>query len=222
MATPRYLTRPAADPADADPAVVIPYGMTSSGIVAAINDLYAYLSALNTASITHGYDRLEDIMLPAGFSGLISELMVRMTARHNSTGVPGVARNMRSGGRPDLVPRAVYAGDSVHRGDKGIEVKASTSNSSWQGHNRETGWIMIIQLAVDRTTMPIYDRQPTCIERVLIAELTEDDWVFSGRSATSRRTPTASINPKGRAKLAAGVVYRRGRSAEGPPPVAVP
>lgn len=198
--------------------------MTAAGMVAALNDLYAYLSALNQASIMHGYDRLEDIMLPAGFSGLISELAVRMMARHNSTGVPGVARNMRPGGRPDLVPRATYDDDSVHRGEHGVEVKASTSTTSWQGHNRETGHILIIQLSVDRTTMPVYDRDPTRVERLLIAELTEDDWTFAGRAEGSRRTPTASINVRGRAKLTSGVVYERGRAAGAapPPPVQVP
>jgi len=198
----------------------MPYGMTAEGILAAINDVYAYQHALNRASIDHGYDRLEDIMLPAGFSGLMSELTVRSMAKALATARPGIARNMRPGGRPDLVPRAVYQGDAVHHGQEGVEVKVSTSQASWQGHNPETGWIMVIQITVDRATQPVYDRNPTTVERVLIAQLGTEDWTYSGRSATSRRTPTASINRIGREKLLNGVVYQRDRSnGRIPPPV---
>lgn len=201
----------------------LPYGLEPTGILAAINDLYAYLHALNRASIEHGYDRLEDIMLPAGFSGLMSELVVRAIARHHAHASPGVVKNQYPNGRPDLVPRAVYQGDAVLRGTSGVEVKVSGHATSWQGHNPETGWLTVVHIEVDRTTQPIYDRSPTRVERVLVAELTEDDWSFSGRSETSRRTPTASINRGGRAKLTAGLVYQRGRhEGQVPPPTPVP
>lgn len=186
--------------------------------MSAINDLYAYLHALNRASIEHGYDRLEDIMLPAGFSGLLSELFVRAVAKQHAHAVPGVTRNQRAGGRPDLVPRAHYPGDAIHRGDEGIEVKASGHATSWQGHNPETGWLMVVQIAIDRETAPVYDRAPTIVERLLIAKLVDADWTYSGRGEASRRTPTASINKQGREKLAAGAVYQRGRSRGETPP----
>lgn len=192
-------------------------------MLAAINDLYAYLHALNRASIEHGYDRLEDIMLPAGFSGLMSELVVRAIARQHAHAAPGVAKNQYPNGRPDLVPRALYAGDAVHRGTEGVEVKVSGHASSWQGHNPETGWILVVHVEVDRVSQPVYDRSPTTVERVLIARLDEADWTFSGRSETSRRTPTASINRLGRAKLQAGAVFQRGRhTGQTVPPTPVP
>lgn len=216
---PRYLDRPQAEPADANAELALPYGLTADGIVAAINDLYAYLHALNVASIQHGYDRLEDIMLPAGFSGLLSELLVRAIAKQHAHRTPGVARNQRPGGRPDLIPKAHFPEDSVHRGDEGIEVKVSGSATSWQGHNPETGWLLIAQVAIDRATAPIYDRAPTEVVRVLLAKLVEADWTYSGRSPTSRRTPTASINRIGRDKLIAGTVYEKGRSKGEKPPM---
>lgn len=157
-------------------------------------------------------------MLPAGFSGLLSELFVRAVAKQHSHAVPGVTRNQRPGGRPDLVPRAHYPGDAVHRGDEGIEVKASGHATSWQGHNPETGWLMVVQIAIDRETAPVYDRAPTIVERLLIAKLVDTDWTYSGRGEASRRTPTASINRQGREKLAAGAVYQRGRSRSETPP----
>ncbi len=206
---PRYIERPLADISDANADVALPYGMHAPGIVAAINDIYGYLYALNKASIDHGYERLEEIMLPASYSGLLSELFVRSVSRHLSNAVPGVTRNLKPGGRPDLIPRAMYQGDAVHLGDEGVEVKVSRSASSWQGHNAETGWIMVIQISVDRETQPVYERAPTHVERVLVGHLSTADWSFSGRGLTSRRTPTASITKSGRDKLLNGLVYRR-------------
>jgi len=220
---PRWTDRALAKPSDLDHSVVMPYGMHAPGILSAIEDLYSYLQAINQSSVAHGYERLEEIMLPAGFSGLMSELSVRAVSHALNTATPGVTRNMRSGGRPDLIPRAMYPNDAVHRGEQGVEVKCSTSESSWQGHNPETGWIMVIQLTVDRATSPNYDRSPTIVERVLLAQLEEKDWAYSGRGEGSRRTPTASITRAGRDKLGAGAVYQRGRALGVPPaPITLP
>jgi hypothetical protein len=207
---PKYLERPEAKIDDAATTVALPYGMTADGVVKAVNDAYAYLHALNKASIEHGYNRLEDLMQPAGFSGLLSNVFVRSIARQFATASPGLAINQLGGGRPDLVPRAVYPGDSILRGEQGVEVKASRSLSGWQGHNAENGWLMVLQFSVDVTTEPVYDRAPMTINRVMIAQLNVTDWNFSGRSETSRRTPTASVNESGFQKLAQGTVYVRG------------
>jgi hypothetical protein len=43
---------------------------------------------------------------------------------------------------------------------------------------------------------------------VYAAKLEEEDWNFSGRSATSRRTITASVNKVGVAKMKANWVYQ--------------
>ena len=51
----------------------MPYGMHAAGLIAAINDVYAYLHAVNVASVEHGYGRLEELMQKAGFSGLLSQ-----------------------------------------------------------------------------------------------------------------------------------------------------
>lgn len=202
---PRYLNRPEALEGDADVSVELPYGMTAAGVVAAINDAYAYLHALNRASIEHGYNRLEDLMQPAGFSGLLSQLFVRSLAREFASRTPGLAVNQYPNGRSDLVPRALYPGDAVLRGQEGLEVKVSRAESGWQGHNPETGWVMIVQVTVDAKTQPVYERTPTTVERVMIARLDENDWAFSGRRPGSRRTPTASINALGRQKLERGL-----------------
>lgn len=206
---PRYLDRPEASASQINASLGLPYGMTALGVLAAVNDIYAYLHALNAASIEHGYARLEDLMQPAGYSGLLSQLVVVSTAKQFANVNPGLAANQRAGGRPDLVPRAAYPDDAVLRGDEGVEVKVTRYRSSIQGHNPETGWIMVVQVEIDRSTEPVYDRAPTFVDRVMIGHLEEADWNYSGRREGSRRTPTASINAQGRAKLAAGTVYSR-------------
>ena len=207
---PRYIERPTADLADANQNVALPYGMDAAGVVTAINDLYAYLHALNRASIEYGYDRLEDIQLRAAFSGLVSEIMVRSLATSMATRVPGLARNLYPNGHPDLVPRAMYPGDAVQNGEEGVEIKAARNATSIQGHNIEVGWFAVIEFSCDVETMPVYDREPTIVRRVRIAHLDVSDWSFSGRGPTSRRTPTASITATGRAKLDTGTAYVRG------------
>src|SRR5262249_47875280 len=94
---PRYLERPDAATDHAKEHIVVPYGMTARAVLRAINDVYAYLHALNRASVEHGYDRLEDLMQPAGFSGLLSNLFVRSVARECSTMTPGLAINQHGG-----------------------------------------------------------------------------------------------------------------------------
>jgi hypothetical protein len=43
---------------------------------------------------------------------------------------------------------------------------------------------------------------------VLTAPLTKEDWAYSGRSETSRRTITASVTPSGYEKLSGNWIYR--------------
>ena len=50
--------------------------------------------------------------------------------------------------------------------------------------------------------------QPFRFGQVLGARLTQADWTFSGRSATSRRTITASVNPSGYRKMQANWIYQ--------------
>ena len=214
MTPARYLNRPKALMDYANPDVVMPYGMDANGIVAAIEDVYSYLFALNHESIQHGYPRLEDLMQPAGYSGLLSNIVVRAMANAFSSASPGLAVNTHLNGRPDLIPRALYPNDYALQATEGVEVKTSRFKSGWQGHNAEAGWILIFQVDVDIETMPIYNRRPTEVVRVMIARLELSDWTFSGRSETSRRTPTASINPSGKAKLEAGAVYDRANAPQ--------
>lgn len=146
---------------------------------------------------------MEELLAAATFSTVMSELVVSGISKQSA----GVIKNQHHNGRPDLVPRGFYERDGSLRGAEGIEVKAS-KGVAWQGHNVETGWIMICQYDIDTSGQPVEERRPTAIGRILCAKLEESDWSFSPRSEGSRRTPTASIVRSGVAKLAAGVIYQ--------------
>jgi hypothetical protein len=50
--------------------------------------------------------------------------------------------------------------------------------------------------------------KPFRFRAVYVAKLEKEDWSFSGRSATSRRTITASVNESGMQKMKANWIYR--------------
>ena len=188
-------------------------GCTGRASIAAINDVYAYLHAINAASVEHGYGRLEELMQKAGFSGLLSQSFMRAVAGAFSSESPGLTLNQYPNGRPDLVPRAHYDGDAVKNGDEGVELKTSRSTSGWQGHNPEGGWLMVFQIAVDAKTEPIYERDPTRACRVLIAKLRESDWNFSGRGAAAAEPPRRRSIKQGERSLS-GAPFTSGLATE--------
>ncbi len=168
-----------------------------------MEDVYDFLYNVNNFLVTRGYERLEETLSGATFSGLMSELVVESLGKHSAT----MEKNAYHNGRPDLIPRGLYGPAGVLRGADGVEVKASRNKSGWQGHNVESGWIMIFQYGIDLITEPLTNREPTTFERVLCTQLEENDWSFSGRSASSRRTITASILRSGAEKLAGNPIY---------------
>lgn len=201
MAT--FIERPTLHPRGFRDNVRLPYGLRVAEIKAALDDIYDFLHSVNRFLVNRGWDRLEETLAAATFSGIMSELVVEGISKRSVA----VVKNRYHNGRPDLLPAGLYPNDAAQRADEGIEVKASRNAGGWQGHNVEPGWLMVVQYVVDTDTEPVEERSPTTIVRVLAARLDERDWGFSGRAETSRRTPTASILKSGTAKLEAGVVY---------------
>ena len=181
----------------------LPYGLRVTEVRAALEDIYDFLHNVNRFLTERGWDRLEETLMAATFSGVISEMVVQSTSKQSAS----LIRNHYHNGRPDLVPTGLYPDNAVLRGEDGVEVKASRHDGGWQGHNIESGWIMIFQYKIDLETMPPEHREPTQFVRVLIAQLEEQDWSFSGRREGSRRTITASILRSGMQKLLSNPLY---------------
>lgn len=198
-----YIDRPNLHPRGFDQQLDLPYGLRVAEVRAALEDVYDFLYNVNTFLTRKGWERLEETLMAATFSGVISEMLVQSISKQSKS----VVKNQYHNGRPDLVPRGHYESDSVLQGEEGIEVKASRNAGGWQGHNVESGWILIFHYQVDLEAEPVEDRQPTKFARVLLAQLDEVDWSFSGRREGSRRTITASILRSGMEKLLARPLY---------------
>jgi hypothetical protein len=123
---------------------------------------------------------------------------------------PTLVKNLYHNGHPDLVPKGFYPGDAILHGPKGIEIKASHYTSGWQGHNPEDTWLMVFVFESNRPRDTVENIEPIRFSfvEVLGAQLTKKDWLFSGRSATSRRTITASVTKTGFAKMKKNWIYR--------------
>lgn len=128
---------------------------------AALEDLYDFLSNVNTFLTGNGWDRLEETLSAATLSGVISEMVVQSLSKHSAT----IIKNQWHNGRPDLVRRGMYPWDAVLSGQEGVEVKASRNQSGWQGHNVESGWLMIFQYRVIQNKTSVEETEPTTFER---------------------------------------------------------
>jgi hypothetical protein len=201
---PKYTERPSLVDNYFNPDAELPYGLTVTEVKAAINAAYDLLHDVNTFLAGRGYSRLEDLLLGNAFAGLLSEVLVRSLADHS----PALVRNTYVGGHPDLILPEAYPNDAALKAAEGIEIKSSKQKGGWQGHNPEEGWVMVFRYTIDTKTTPIEGREPTEVVEVLTARLEMNDWNFSRRSETSRRTITASINRYGMQKLRANPIYR--------------
>jgi len=170
-----------------------------------VEDVHLLLHELNTQLHARGYERLEELLDPAGFSGLLSRAIVDGIHRQSRA----LDRNEFHNGYPDLVPHGVYPANSVQHGAQGgLEVKASRYPSGWQAHGPRAGWFCVVQFELDdRGDIAIQDRNPTQIVAVMIAELITADWNWSPAAPGRIRSGTASVRPSGVEKLRAGAVW---------------
>src|SRR3990170_471001 len=154
---PHSTDRPNLHPRGFNHSMDLPYGLRVTEVRAALEDIYDFLHNVNRFLTERGWDRLEETLMAATFSGVISEMVVQSTSKQSAS----LVRNEYHNGRPDLLPEGMYPNDAVLQGSDGIEVKASRNDSGWQGHNVESGWIMVFQYAVDLEILPVEQREPT-------------------------------------------------------------
>ena len=189
-----------------NPTCVLPYSLTIEHIRQAMNDFIDFLGFINRQLHEKGMPRLESFLMPANFSSMVSEFMNANIPKY----CPGLVKNLYHNGHPDLLPAGIFPEDAVQYADEGIEVKASRYLRGWQGHNPEDNWLLVFVFESNR---PIdaskgIDPMPFRFLMVVGASLTEDDWRFSGRSGTSRRTITASVANSGYQKMMENWIYK--------------
>lgn len=220
---------------DFNNAAVLPsYGLSLDSLCEAMNDFLTYLRCANVALNAMGLARLERSMMPASFSGFVSE-WVKTRIAELSCGALVV--NAWPNGIPDLIPPGTYTSTVTKRHrqkqpngefkvvetteepktmvngaaylDQGIEFKCSHIDGTWQGHNPFAGWLLGISYNSNKHPsadggLPI----PFRFELVACALLDGAHWNRFAQHQGSGRTHTSSINKTGMGVLRANWLYK--------------
>jgi len=183
----------------------LPYGLSTVHVQKAMNDFIEFIGFINQQLYGKGMQRLESFLMPANFSSIVGEFMNMTIPKYYSK----LVKNQYHNGHPDLIPTGMFPDNSVQYAEEGIEVKGSRHSRGWQGHNPEAVWLMIFYF--DSNTSNDKNKnigpKPFQFKGIYAAKLEKEDWTFSGRSGTSRRTITASVNRSGVDKMKANWVY---------------
>jgi hypothetical protein len=184
----------------------IPFGCKIEHIKAGMKDFVSFLGFINEQLATRKMQRLESFMMQANFSSLVGEFMTAAIPKY----CPTVIKNLYHNGHPDLLPKGKFPKNSMLHASDGIEIKASRRPSGWQGHNAEDVWLMVFVFDSNTVQHEAQGIEPRKFKfvKVVGALITKDDWNFSGRSATSRRTITASVTRSGFEKMERNWIYR--------------
>lgn len=193
-------------PTDFNQGVDLPYGLMTEHIYQAMSGFIEFLGFINQQLYTKKMDRLESMLMPANFSSMVGEFM----AANIPTFSKGVVKNQYHNGHPDLIPTGCFPNNAVQHADEGIEIKGSRYLKRWQGHNPEDTWLMVFCFDSNRPadySCGIFPK-PFQFLGVFGARLKKEDWLFAGRSETSRRTITASVTETGYRKMTENWIYK--------------
>ena len=184
----------------------IPFALRPNHIRQSMQEFIDFLGFVNTSLASKQIPRLESFLMPANFSSMVGEFMNAAIPKYCKT----LVKNTYHNGHPDLIPFGRFPRDAVQHDTEGIEIKGSRHTSGWQGHNAEDCWLMVFVFDSNTVRDALSDIPPRPFRFVGVygAQLTKDDWNFSGRSETSRRTITASVTRIGYTKMASNWIYR--------------
>lgn len=187
--------------------VIIPYGVTTEHIYEAMQEFVNFLGFINSQLHTRDIARFETLLMPANFSSMVGEFVTASLPKYCNT----IAKNQYHNGHPDLMPAGKYSKDSMQYASEGIEIKSSRYLKSWQGHNPEDTWLMVFAFDGNRPVDSAKGIPPKPFKFVTVlgALLMKSDWLFAGRSETSRRTITATVTKSGYDKMLSNWIYKR-------------
>jgi hypothetical protein len=185
---------------------VIPYGCTIEHIRLAMADFINFLSFINQQLHLRDLERLETMLMPANFSSMVGEFMVSGIPKYS----PSIVKNKYHNGHPDLLPTGYSLNNAAQHATEGIEIKGSRYLRGWQGHNPEDTWLVVFVFDSNRPSDAAKGILPKPFRFMAAfgAQLTKDDWLYAGRSETSRRTITASVTKSGHQKMLANWIYK--------------
>jgi hypothetical protein len=202
-----------ASDASFNPSGILPYGLRVRHIRQAMNDFVDFLGFINQQLYTKQIPRLESFLMSANFSSIVGEFITVAIPKY----CQGLVKNQYHNGHPDLLPAGMFPGGAAQHATDGIEIKGSRYGRGWQGHNPEAVWLMVFHFDSNtpRDIEAGIAAKPFRFKGVYAAQLQKEDWTYSGRSITSRRTITASVNKSGMEKMKANWVYRDSDKRQG-------
>lgn len=189
-----------------NPDCTLPYSLGVEHIRRSMDDFVDFLGFLNQQLRIKEMPRLESFLMPANFSSIVGEFMNMTIPKY----CPTLVKNQYHNGHPDLIPKGMFDQDAVQHAHEGVEIKGSRHASGWQGHNPESIWLMVFYFD-SNTSNDQYKGigpKPFRFKAVYVAQLKEEDWSFSGRSPTSRRTITASVKKSGVRRMKDNWIYK--------------
>jgi hypothetical protein len=152
---------------------IMPEGLTVDHLEEAMKIVVEVFDAINDGLTKRGMPPLNEFIRRNQYSGMVSDLITRALDRISEF------KKTKNTEYPDLKNLSTGVG---------IEVKATFSGQPWStvGHNVTNGWFLVFEFDINEKGSPSF-------RRVWIGDLTEGDFIWRGRSPTSKRTPTASV-----------------------------
>ena len=186
-----------------NPAVKLPFELRLKDFEIAVQDIYDFFFDVNSALVSRGLKRFDDLLRPAIMSGILSDLLTASLARHSRT----LTENRYFNGHPDLVVEGRYSGDSVKAGVEGVEVKATRkAGGAVDTHGARDQWMCVFVYEVDNNTEPANERKPLSVTEIYLGHVIRTDFRKNARGELGTRT--ATLHKEGIAKLRKSWIYK--------------
>lgn len=197
------IARNTVDLAKFNPAAKLPFELRPKDFEIAVQDIYDFFFDVNSALVSRGLKRFDDLLRPAIMSGILSDLLTASVARHSRT----LTENRYFNGHPDLVVEGRYPGDSVKAGVEGVEVKATRKpGGAVDTHGARDQWMCVFVYEVDNETEPANERRPLSVTEIYLGHVTKADFRKNARGELGTRT--ATLHKEGIAKLRKSWIYK--------------
>jgi len=181
----------------------LPYELRLKDFEIAMQDIYDFFYDVNSHLAKKGLQRLDDMLLPAIMSGVLSDMLTASMAKHSRV----LKENQYPNGHPDLIVRGVYQDNSVKSGTEGIEIKTTRkSGGAVDTHGARDQWICVFVYDVGTESEPANDRKPMTFTEVYLGKVTVEDFRKNPRGELGTRT--ATLHRDGIKKLRENWIYR--------------
>ncbi len=188
-----------------NPAAVFPFELRVQDFQMAMQDVYDFFYDVNSHLTARGLQRLDDMLRPAIFSGVLSDMLTASLAKHARV----LRENQYFNGHPDLIVQGRYPGNAVKSGTEGVEIKTTRKvGGAVDTHGAREQWMCVFVYDVDTETEPAIDRRAMTFTEVYLGHVVIDDFRRNPRGELGTRT--ATLHKDGIRKLRQSWIYRFG------------